>query len=248
MRMPRYDIRNDGVGAYATFHCEKCYREFRSQPNVGNTVAAGIGRAALGGLLRNVPILGWAAANSMDDPRYSSHMSPPQLDAAWTQMQEQFHECPTCRMVVCPTDWDATSGHCNDDSPRRAEIAQAQTAQALGAVQGLAGAFGMGAALSNLGQVAQQAAAAAPRCSKCGTVAQRGVEFCAQCGGAVVQPARATCPNCQAQMPPGTAFCTNCGSKVAAAAPAAQPPPTTCPTCGATVAGRFCGACGSKVS
>jgi len=26
-RMPRYDVRNDGVGPYAVFYCDKCDRE-----------------------------------------------------------------------------------------------------------------------------------------------------------------------------------------------------------------------------
>jgi hypothetical protein len=242
--MPRYDIRNDGVGPYATFYCDKCYREFRSQPDLGNTVAGGIGRAALGGLLRNVPVVGWAAANSMEDPRYSNHMNPQQLEGAWNQVAEHFHECPTCRMIVCPSDWDAQAGYCNEDSPRREQIAQAQTEQAMGVAKGIASAFGLGAAINNLGQSMQQAAALVPRCSKCGTPARAGVKFCPQCGGQVVQPNVPTCPSCHKPNAPGTAFCVDCGTPLAATA---QPQPTTCPKCGATVAGKFCGACGSKV-
>ena len=43
-RMPRYDVRNDGVGPYAAFYCDKCNREYRSQPDVGNTIAKDVGR------------------------------------------------------------------------------------------------------------------------------------------------------------------------------------------------------------
>ena len=32
--MPRYDVRNDGIGPYAVFYCDICSREFRSQPDV----------------------------------------------------------------------------------------------------------------------------------------------------------------------------------------------------------------------
>ena len=44
-RMPRYDIRNDGIGPYAIFYCDSCGREFRSQPDVGGAVAQDVGTA-----------------------------------------------------------------------------------------------------------------------------------------------------------------------------------------------------------
>src|SRR3954471_13205256 len=96
MRMPRYDIRNDGAGPYAVFYCDKCSRDFRSQPNLGNTVVQGVGRAALGNLLRNVPVVGSAVAGNMDDPRYSYQMNQQQLDAAWAQVMGNFHTCEVC--------------------------------------------------------------------------------------------------------------------------------------------------------
>jgi double zinc ribbon protein len=252
MRMPRYDVRNDGVGPYAVFYCDKCYREYRSQPDIQNTITKDVGRAALGGLLRNIPVVGYSVANNvLEDPRYVTSLKPDQLEAAWQQVQENFHECPTCRLIVCPTDWDPQAGFCTEDSPRRAEIAQAQAEQAAGVVKGFAAAFGLGQAVNNLSQAARAAAARTAHCSQCGTLGAPGTKFCPKCGGAMIQPepvAAVTCPTCQAAVPPGSAFCTNCGAKVAAAAPAAAPQPTTCPTCGAQVAGRFCGACGTKVS
>ena len=54
-RMPRYDIRNDGIGPYAIFYCDSCGREFRSQPDVGGAVAQDVGRQVAGGLLRKLP-------------------------------------------------------------------------------------------------------------------------------------------------------------------------------------------------
>ena len=42
-RMPHYDVRNDGVGPYVVFYCDQCEREYRSQPNIGNTISSGIG-------------------------------------------------------------------------------------------------------------------------------------------------------------------------------------------------------------
>jgi hypothetical protein len=250
MRMPRYDIRNDGAGPYATFYCDRCSREFRSQPDIGNTIAKDVGRAALGGFLRNIPVVGYSVANSVDDPRYSYKMNAQQLDSAWQQVQENFNECPTCKRVVCPSDWDTQSGFCMEDSPRRAEIAQAQAEQAAGMVKGFASVFGLDQAVNRATQAAQQAAATAARCSQCGTLGAPGTKFCPRCGGAMIQPqpvAQLTCPSCGTANAPGTAFCTNCGTKLAAPA-AASPQPTICPTCGAQVAGRFCGACGTKVS
>ena len=247
MRMPRYDVRNDGAGPYATFYCDQCSREFRSQPNLGGTVAKEVGRAALGGFLRNIPVIGYDIANSVDDPRYSRNMPPQQLDAAWGQVQENFHECPTCRKVVCPSDWDTQGNTCVEDSPRRAQIAQAQAEQAAGMVKGFASAFGLGAAIDSAAAAAQTAQARLARCSQCSTPAAPGTKFCPRCGGAMVQPTLTPCPTCHAPLTPGVAFCTNCGSPVAPAAPAAAAP-TTCPKCGAQVAGRFCGACGSKVA
>lgn len=95
-RMPRYDIRNDGIGPYAVFYCETCEREFRSQPDVAGTVTQDIGRQAVGGLLRNVPLFGNAVANKVtgEDPRYSYKMTPDQVEKAWKQVQVQFRECP----------------------------------------------------------------------------------------------------------------------------------------------------------
>jgi hypothetical protein len=57
-RMPRYDIRNDGAGPYAIFYWDCCNREFRSQPDIANTITKDIGKSAMSGLLRKVPLLG----------------------------------------------------------------------------------------------------------------------------------------------------------------------------------------------
>ena len=37
-RMPRYDISNDGMGPYAVFYCDRCNREYRSNPSIATTV------------------------------------------------------------------------------------------------------------------------------------------------------------------------------------------------------------------
>ena len=64
-RMPRYDIRNDGAGPYAIFYCDSCGREFRSQPDLATTVKQDLGRSALGGFLRKVPLVGDSVADNV---------------------------------------------------------------------------------------------------------------------------------------------------------------------------------------
>ena len=139
-RMPRYDIRNDGIGPYAIFYCDTCGREFRSQPDVAASVKQDVGRAALGGLLRKVPLVGSAVADNVtgEDPRYSYKLTQQQLDAAWEKTQMHFRECPTCARIVCLSDFDVQSGCCNEDSPRLNEITEAQGEQVGSALKGFA--------------------------------------------------------------------------------------------------------------
>ena len=224
MRMPRYYVSNEGMGPYATFYCDKCNREYRSQPNIASTVTEDVKRGAFGGLLRNVPLVGDSMANQMEQDRYRTNMSQQELDAAWKQVEEYFRECPTCHQIVCIPDFDEVSGYCDDDSPRRGEIAAAQAEQAAGALKGFANAFGFGDAVKrgieeSKAQQAQQAratagggsAAAATPCTNCGSPVSAGQKFCASCG-TPVQTAK-TCPNCGAEA--SGAFCANCGHKLA---------------------------------
>ena len=81
--MPRYDISNDGMGPYAIFYCDRCGREYRSTPSISTTVKENVTRGALGGFLRNVPIVGDQAANQMDNDRYRTEMTPAELASAW---------------------------------------------------------------------------------------------------------------------------------------------------------------------
>lgn len=247
-RMPRYDIRNDGAGPYAVFYCDLCNREFRSQPDVTGTIANDIGRQAMGGVLRGVPLFGRAIADQVTgpDPRYATHLSPAQLQAAWSQVADRFHECPTCGQIVCPSDWDPQANTCKDDSPRRGEIAEAEAEQAAGMVKGLADAFGLGAAIKGATEAARMAAANSARCPKDGTIASAGTRFCPQCGSPMVQPAppaataaTGVCPSCGAATG-GAKFCPQCGTKLAVA--------TNCPSCGAETKGaKFCPECGTKL-
>ena len=240
-RMPNHDVRNDGIGPYAVFYCEKSGREYRSRPDVGGTIAKDIGKQALGGALRGIPLFGSAIADNVtgEDQRYSTKLSPQQVDAAWEQVKENFRECPTCLLWVSLPEFDVRAGFCNDDSPRRGEIAEAQAEQAAGVVKGLAGAFGLGAALTGMGEAAKRASATAARCPQDGTLAAPGTKFCPECGTAMIQPTAATCSKCGANTQ-GAKFCPECGAPVAAA-------PTKCGKCGAELKGaKFCPECGTR--
>ncbi len=239
-RMPRYEVRNDGSGPYAIFYCDECSREFRSLPDIKRTIAKDIGRQTMGGFLRNIPLVGNAAADSMlEDPRNSYELTPEQLAAAWAQMEDRFGECPTCNKVVCLSCFDTQSGYCNDCTPRRGEIARAQAEQAGGVLRGLASAFGLGEAMQSAAQAAESAKSQMARCPKDGTLAQPGTKFCPNCGTAMVQPAASACPKCGAETH-GAKFCPECGTKLEQAA-------GKCKSCGAELKGaKFCPECGTK--
>ncbi|HMN61829.1 MAG TPA: zinc ribbon domain-containing protein [Anaerolinea sp.] len=247
-RMPRYDIRNDGAGPYAIFYCDICSREFRSQPDVASTITKDIGRDALGGFLRKVPLVGSAVADSVvgEDPRYSYKMTPAQIEGAWKQVQVHFRECPTCSRIVCLTDFDAQTGYCQEDSPRSDEMAESKGAQAGAAIKGFAAAFGLGDVIKKAeeaAQTAQTAAAQMARCPKDGTLAAAGTKFCPECGSPMQQPAAQKCPNCGAETK-GAKFCPECGTKIEPPAAA----PANCPSCGAETKGaKFCPECGTKL-
>jgi hypothetical protein len=243
-RMPNYDVRNDGIGPYAVFYCERCSREYRSQPDVGGTIAKDIGKDALGGALRGIPLFGGALADRAvgEDPRYISHLTPQQLDNAWKQVQVNFRECPTCQLVVCLSDWDSQSGFCTEDSPRKTEIVEAQAEQAGAVIKGIANVFGLGDAVKQATQAAKTASSQAARCPKDGTVAAPGTKFCPECGSAMVQPAADPCPSCGADAK-GAKFCPQCGTKIER-----TPQVVNCPNCGTETKGaKFCPECGTKV-
>ncbi len=250
-RMPHYDVRNDGMGPYVIFYCETCNREFRTQPDVKGTIAEDFGRKAAGNLLRKVPLFGGALAESVtgQDPHYKNDMTADQLQAHWNQVKDRFRECPTCKKVMCISDFDEQAGYCNDDSPRRNEITESRGEQAGAAIKGFASAFGLGSAFGDLGnavkqagQAAQQASANMARCPQDGTLAAPGTKFCPNCGTAMVQPQVTTCSKCGAEVH-GAKFCPNCGAPVAAPAPAG-----VCPKCGAEAKGaKFCPECGTKI-
>lgn len=239
-RMPQYYVTNDGMGPYAIFSCDRCDREYRSQPNIKNTVRNEVAKGAFGGLLRNVPLVGDTVADNMENDRYRTDMSVEELEQAWGQVKDYFRECPTCHQIVCVPDFDEVSGFCDEDSPRRMEIEQAKAQQAAGFMKGIADAFGVTGALQKAAQAASQAAV----CPSCGTASAAGTKFCPSCGTSIPQAAvGVTCSSCGSAVPAGQKFCGSCGTPVASAAPQE----TTCPSCGTTTSSAFCGNCGAKV-
>lgn len=244
-RMPNYDVRNDGIGSYAVFYCESCSREYRSQPSVTNTIAKDVGRQAMGGLLRKIPIVGGAVANSVgnDNPRYSLSLTPQQLEKAWEQVKDRFRECPACSRIVCLSDWDSQSGYCTEDSPRRGEIAEAEAEQAGAVLKGFASALGLGEVMKHATEAAKQVGANMARCPKDGTQAPVGTKFCSQCGSPMIQPTADVdaCPNCGKETH-GAKFCPECGTRIE------RKPANVCPSCGAETKGaKFCPECGTKL-
>jgi RNA polymerase subunit RPABC4/transcription elongation factor Spt4 len=208
-RMPRYDISNNGMGPYAIFYCDRCNREYRSNPSISNTVKESVTRGALGGFLRNVPIVGDSAANQVENDRYRTDMSADELASAWSATKQYFRECPTCHQIVCIPDFDETAGFCNEDSPRRAEVEAAQAQQSAAALKGIADVFGISGAIKQ----SMAATAAATTCAKCGTAMAAGVRFCPNCGTPAAQSK--ACASCGTAMEAGVKFCPNCGTPAA---------------------------------
>lgn len=226
MRMPRYDISNDGMGPYAVFYCDRCGREYRSNPSVGTTVKESIQRGALGGFLRNIPIVGDQAANQVENDRYRSDLTPDELSSAWSQTSQYFRECPECHEIVCIPDFDEATGFCDEHSPRAAEVEAAKAQQAAVAMRGFADALGITGAIQTgmssaaaqaqagaqpqAGGAPAQAPAALTPCTSCGNPLAPGAKFCPECGTPV--PQAKACSNCGNEIAPGAKFCPNCGT------------------------------------
>ncbi|MEA2621119.1 MAG: hypothetical protein QOH61_29 [Chloroflexota bacterium] len=220
-RMPRYNFSNDGMGPYAIFYCDRDGREYRSNPAISTTIKENVTRGALGGFLRNVPIIGDSAANQLENDRYRSDMTPDELNSAWGQVAQYFRECPTCHQIVCIPDFDEVTGFCDEDSPRAAEVEAAKAQQAAAALKGVADVFGIGGAIQRSMANAQAGqAGGAPAaggfttaCVKCGTPLAPGTKFCANCGTPVAQPK--ACASCGTELAAGAKFCPNCGTPAA---------------------------------
>jgi hypothetical protein len=244
-RMPRYDVRNDGIGPYAVFYCDTCDREYRSQPAVAANLAKDVGRQAAGGLLRRIPLFGDAIADNVtgEDPRYTYSLTPTQVEKAWDQVKERFRECPTCMRVVCVSCFDEQSGYCNEASPRKDEIAEAEGEQAGAMIKGIANAFGFGEVVKRASEAAEQARVATMvRCPKDGTEAPAGTKFCPECGTAMASAVQDPCPSCGKETN-GAKFCPECGTRVE------RVQVGVCSSCGAQAgSAKFCPECGTKLT
>jgi len=246
-RMPRYNFSNDGMGPYAIFFCDRCSREYRSNPSITQTVKDSVTRGALGGFLRNVPIVGNAAANQLENDRYRTSMSAEELQSAWGQVSQYFRECPTCHQIVCIPDFDEVTGFCNDDSPRAAEVEAAKAQQAAAALKGVADAFGISGAISRgmaraqANAVAQQTAGGPPTAPPASGMPPE-MRAAMVAGAMNAAEGMAPCANCGTMLSAGAKFCANCGTPVAQA--------RQCANCGAELAAgaKFCANCGTPAA
>jgi hypothetical protein len=234
-RKAPYSVYNDGTGPYAMFTCESCGRDYRAQPVLVEEVKEQITKSAFGGLLRNIPVVGNAAANHVENDRYRNTLTNDELEKAWAEVKVNFAECQSCRRIVCIPDFDVASGFCKEDSPRSEELQQRDAQQAGAAAAsffgGIANAFGIPDAMKAAAaqQQAQQAAGVVPGgapaapagapaaagagCGSCGGALAAGAKFCASCGTPV--PQKAFCTGCGKEMAPGAKFCANCGQPAA---------------------------------
>ena len=223
-RMTAYSISNEGMGPYATFNCDRCGREYRSTPTVAATVTESVKRGMLGGFLRNIPIVGDVTANQVENDRYRTNMTQPELAGAWGQVSQYFRECPTCHQIVCIPDFDEPTGFCDEDSPRAAEVEAAKAQQAAVAMKSVADVFGIGNAIQrSMASAAAASSAAAPgvpgaapaamACANCQMPLATGARFCASCGTPVAQPS--VCAKCGTTLAAGARFCANCGTPAA---------------------------------
>ena len=176
-RKAPYAVYNDGTGPYAMFTCESCGRDYRAQPVLVEEVKETIAKSAFGGFLRNIPIVGDAAANQVDNDRYRNTLTTGRARRRpAAEVKVNFAECQSCRRIVCIPDFDMASGFCKEDSPRSEELQargcgagrRGRSASFLG---GIANAFGIPDAMK--AAAAQQSAAGRARC---------GAHGCARCG------------------------------------------------------------------
>lgn len=158
-KMARSVVGNDGAGPFASFYCERCAREYRSQVLVKATLAKEVGRGLFGSLLRNIPVVGSTLAGEVqtNDPRYSRTLTPEQMAQAWEEVSTNFHECSHCGLMVCNSDWNTEKGTCTLCSSL---AVLPQTAASVPEANSTAPAF----------------------CSHCGAKLSNAPTFCPSCG------------------------------------------------------------------
>jgi RNA polymerase subunit RPABC4/transcription elongation factor Spt4 len=236
MRMPSYQIENDGQGPYARFSCEMCEREFPSTPI------------------------------SLPSAADRTSLTPRELAEAWQQVQVNFRECSACARVVCVSNFDFAAGKCEVCSGRRQKEAEKWMAALTGLASAFGLGIPAGArgeqACPQCGRLVTEGASFCPSCGarvpagapealvcpQCRSASPLGTKFCPDCGGVLPvsgQEKTVTCPSCRAAMPEGTKFCQECGARM----PVPQIAPSVCPQCGEPTKGaKFCGNCGARLS
>ena len=159
-----------------------------TQQDILNSVTGGIMQQA-GGLLGRIPVIGDALAQSMvtAGQAHASALSAQQLEMAWSQVQSNFQECPTCHKIVCLSDFDMQTGLCSVDSASSQAAAPAAATTPADSTTSVA-------------------------CPNCSTAVQ-GAKFCPNCGAKIEAPARTTCPNCGKEAH-GAKFCPDCGARI----------------------------------
>src|SRR5512136_1146440 len=111
-RMPQYTVHNDDAGPYAVFVCEKCRREFRSQPaKPDNPQLKALGEQTVGGLLHNIPVVGDTLATTASTA----------IDAAAQNLQSQGVEFLGGLLHNIPVVGDTLANTVAATDPRRAQ-------------------------------------------------------------------------------------------------------------------------------
>ena len=273
-RMPQSTVRNDGAGPYAVFVCEKCRREFRSQPaKPDNSQIKELGEQTVGNLLRNIPVLGETMANTATTAVDSLAQS---LTQAGTEaMGGLLHNIPifgdAMANTVAAADprraqtltpqqlnlaWQEVQSNFRECPTCRQIVCTADFDEASGVCKdhrGQPGAAAAGAAAAPTGSYgygygdSPSAPAAATGSYGYGYDSTPNAPASAPTPAAPSANApMARCPNDGTLAAPGTKFCPNCGS------PMTQPQPAAaagiCPKCGTNAQGaKFCPNCGTKM-
>jgi hypothetical protein len=176
-KMARNEIRNDGAGPYAVFYCDICSKEFRSNPDVASEVKKGVGQGLMKGLLRSIPVVGYDVAGAVGSATGKAEMNAKQLERAWNQVSDNFHECGTCGKYVCDTDWNADTDTCTAHGGAQATRNCTQCgAQVTGGAK----------FCPNCGAKVEEPKPIATICPSCGTEA-KGAKFCPNCGAKMAE-------------------------------------------------------------
>ena len=265
-RMPRFEAKHDNGSVVVAFYCELCQRAAYSQPiSPLDSSLQQVGREAVGGLIRHIPVVGETVADTLVGPETQGSSS----EAFGALVQNVSKEFASEVISKIPLIGEQMAQNLASGSaaltPQQVEAAWQQVEPSFQECPQChkivcSDDFDAGSGLCSADRAALPVQAAAPtvypasavqesaavaHCPSDGTLAPAGTKFCPNCGTAMTQPGTVTiCAQCGAQSS-GAKFCPNCGAKLESAPPA---PPTHCPNCGAENKGsRFCPNCGTKL-